>query len=345
MNFENFLSSNRLLINNRLEDVLKNYGQKFGKINPKIKNIFTEFKKAAADGKRIRGTLVLVGFEIGGGNLRSRVKHGTTSSVLDAAVAFEIFQTVILAQDDIIDKSLMRRGKPSLYNALGNNHKSISQTICLSDLGFFISYQLIAGLSFPEGVKVKAIDLFSTALADTVLGQMLDIELSGNSFKEAEVLKIGSLKTAQYSFAAPLAIGAMLAGGSENLVKNLEKFGTNLGIAFQIQDDILGLYGDPELTGKSTDSDIREGKATLLLAWALKKSKPADLKKISHIYGNPEATDGEVEIIRQIIKKTGAFDHSLQQAAGYFKRAEESLKGMDERVLYSLLEFIKNRQK
>src|SRR3990167_10750104 len=166
MDFAQFLKKQAQVIDKRLEESLFKTSGEVAGVSPGLEKIFQKFSESSKGGKRIRGALVLLGYQISGGK--------DLNKVLDAAVAYEIFQTAILAQDDVIDKSLFRRLKPSLYNSLGGDHKAISETICLSDLGFFICFKLLSALEVEDSLNVKATSLFSQALTQTVLGQMLD---------------------------------------------------------------------------------------------------------------------------------------------------------------------------
>jgi geranylgeranyl diphosphate synthase type I len=177
------------------------------------------------------------------------VQNKENTDILDVAIAFEYFQTAILAHDDIIDQSPLRRGKPTIYHELGNNHYGISQTICLGDIGFFIANQIISNAHFDDHLKVKALSCFNKVAMETGYGQMLDILLP-NTNKEKhtteDIFTIYKFKTGIYTISGPLRLGAILAGAEEPLLEKLDTFGIYLGIAFQIQDDILGIYGNEE---------------------------------------------------------------------------------------------------
>ena len=346
MDFAQFLKKQAQVIDKRLEESLFKTSGEVAGVSPGLEKIFQKFSESSKGGKRIRGGLVLLGYQISGGK--------DLNKVLDAAVAYEIFQTAILAQDDVIDKSLFRRLKPSLYNSLGGDHKAISETICLSDLGFFICFKLLSALEVEDSSKisgaalqVKAISLFSQSLAQTVLGQMLDIETPffKKGFLEKDTLKIALLKTAAYTISGPLLLGATLAGADAKILKQLKVFGDNLGVAFQIQDDILGVFGDEKLTGKPTGDDIKECKATLLISYAQKKGSNEETGILEKYYGNPEVNKKGIEAIKEIFIKTGALDYAKDQAEVYFEKARQALKGLEQGLLYSLIDFLRKRSK
>ena len=337
MDFAQFLKKQAQIIDKRLEEVLCKTSEEVAKANPDLEKIFQKFSESSRDGKRIRGVLVLLGYQAAGGK--------NPEEILNASVAFEIFQTAILAQDDVIDKSLMRRSRPSLYNSLGGDQKAISETICLSDLGFFMCFKLLSAIEVEDSLNVKATSLFSQALTQTVLGQMLDIETPffERDFQEEDALKIALLKTAAYTISGPLILGATLAGADAKTLKQLKDFGDNLGIAFQIQDDILGVLGDEKLTGKPTSDDIKEGKATLLITYAQKKANTKQKELLEKYYGNSDIDQKGVEQVKKIFIDTKALDYANSRAQDYFDKAKKSLKENNEELLYSLVEFLKNR--
>ena len=338
MDFEQFLDKQAENINQRLTKVLEETVGKFSDYDKSLGELFNAFSDSTKKGKRIRGVLVLLGYKIAGGK--------DFPAVIDAALALEIFQTSILAQDDIIDKSPTRRGSPSLHIRLGGDHQAISQTICLSDLGIFLSFRLLSSVKIADSLKNKAINFFSQTLMQTVAGEMLDIKLSETKdFSEEGALKIGLLKTARYTVSGPLILGAILAGGDIKLVKALQKFGDNLGIGFQVQDDIMGVFGEEEVIGKSATSDIAEGKATLMAAFAFNNSNSKDLEFLKQQYGNEKITPEDALKIRTILKDSGALEYSEGVVRKYFEEARRGLKEGEESILYSLVEYISRRQK
>ena len=162
-------------------------------------------------------------------------------------------------------------------------------------------------------------------------------------FLEEGSLRIALLKTARYTISGPLMLGATLAGADIEVLKKLQMFGDNLGIAFQIQDDILGVFGEEKAIGKSASSDIKEYKATILIAYAQKKGSKEQRGVLEKYYGDPGVSDEGVEEVRKVFRETGALEYANAQADVYFEKARMSLKGQGEELLYSLVEFIKKR--
>lgn len=218
MDFKRYLSKTAGALDQEIEKFLKKRLKEAESTDKKLVPLFKAFIASCRGGKRIRGTLVKLGYELVKGNSEEIIKIG---------VAYEIFHSSILAHDDIIDQSPIRRGKHSLYKIMG-----VSQAITLADYGFFLAIKIITGSKFPQKVKNEALSLFAKIMADTAMGQMLDIA-------HADPKLVAKLKTARYSISGPLKLGAILGGKSLGQLDKLDKFGENLGIAYQIRDDIL----------------------------------------------------------------------------------------------------------
>lgn len=250
-------------------------------------------------GKMLRGTLVKLGYDL--------LQTSETPTIFKPAAAFEILHTSLLIHDDIIDQSPMRRGKPALHMISNDNHYGISQAICLGDLGITFSIKLLSESDYPEGIKSRVLQYFLHMLSDTILGEMLDIRSSRlRQRTEKQIILMQKMKTANYTFVGPLTVGALLAGAAETLLKTIKQYGENLGIAFQIQDDILGIFGDEYTIGKSTTSDIEENKSTLLLVYSLAHASTAQKIILKKIYGKKKLTAEQQAMIKKVFNETGA---------------------------------------
>lgn len=293
-----------------IEKGLNNFSNKW---NKNIENYFPEllklnkrFSESLYGGKMLRGTLVKMGYELGNGKL--------TKEILKPAAAFEILHTSLLVHDDIIDQSPMRRGKPSIYVCNKNKHYGISQAICLGDLGITQAIKLISESNFPVENKDRALDYFLQIISNTILGEMLDVEASQTHKRtEEQVMKIHQMKTANYTITGPLSLGAILAGKTEKDLRKVELFGEALGIAFQIQDDLLGGFGDEKILGKPTNSDIEENKSTLLIIYALKHANKKQKHILKRYYGKKKITIKQREMIKEVFEKTGSLAYSQKQ--------------------------------
>lgn len=219
MDFESFLNSNAEKINQQLNQVLTEFLKDAEKTSTTLSPLVKELVNSCQGGKRIRGVLVNLGYEIARGQ--------ANKEIFKIGAAFEILHTALLIHDDIIDESPTRRDIPSLYKTVGTN-----QAITLADSAFFLSLKIISESKFLDKNKNAGITEFSKIMVETAMGQMLDVAGADSEL-------IAKLKTARYSIAGPLKLGAILAGADSALIKTLDQFGENLGIAYQIRDDIL----------------------------------------------------------------------------------------------------------
>lgn len=220
MNFRNYLKETAEKLDREIEKILEK----------SLPPVTKDFISSCQGGKKIRGVLTILGYELAhlGG-----VKDHLPGEIVKIAAAYEIMHTAILIHDDIMDQSQKRRGKPSLYKKVG-----VSKAITLADYGFFLAIKLISESKFPDKYKTQALKLFAQVMMDTAVGQIMDLE-------GLDKIATAKLKTAQYTIAGPLKLGAVLAGVKSDLLNKLDQFGENLGIAYQIQDDILdGQAGD-----------------------------------------------------------------------------------------------------
>lgn len=342
MNFKTFESDERERINKALNKCLSTTKKKLLTTSPLLGDLFDSFIQINQGGKRLRALLVKLGYLMAGGK--------SDQAITDIMIAVEIFHSAILAHDDIIDQSPLRRGKPTLHHSLGNDHHAISQTIILADYGFFLANKLISESNFEADKKNKAIQIFNNTVLDTAVGEIIDIEIPFQKLQltNKDALNISLFKTARYTFTGPLQMGAVLAGGEEELLKSLQKYGDNLGIAFQIQDDILGVFGEVEEMGKSNLSDLTEGKVTLLAAFAFENSREKDF--LATLYGKPNLTDLEADKIRKIFIDSGALDFAKETGIEYTSSAISEIKTMNiedqyKSILKELADFLMTREK
>lgn len=317
MSFKNYLEEAAGEINRQLDLFFKEWRKETKKVSPLILPLIEVSISAAKGGKRLRGALVKLGYELAGGK--------KTTEILKASAAFEIFQTSILAHDDIIDQSPIRRGKPTIYRALGGNHYGISQAICLADIGFFQALKILSEINFSLDLKTLAMGSFSKTMLETALGEVLDIEIPhlGKEKKEEDALVIFKFKTAHYTIVGPLELGAILAGANQGLLDKIRRFGESLGIAFQIQDDILGVFGSERELGKSTTSDVEEGKNTLLITQALEKAGKEQKKTLDGYYGKGKISQTDLEKIKKVFVETGSLEYSHKKALQYVSQAKK----------------------
>jgi geranylgeranyl diphosphate synthase, type I len=276
-----------------------------------------------AGGKRIRGTLAICGYEMHGGKDK---KIATLT-----AGAIEGLHAYLLVIDDIADKALTRRGKPAAHVAMESflRKKNASGNIKRTAIDMVISGALtaqhkaqvvLANLDAPAKRKLHAVTIINEHLERTGLGQILDMaSTTGMPMDIRSITSVALSKTAYYSFQMPLETGAILAGATEPSLRHLKAYSQHAGLAFQLQDDVMGVFGDERKMGKSAKSDIIEGKQTLLLAYALEAATPAQQDVLRHGLGNVDLTDELFARCQDIIVETGALikvsNHAKEQVA------------------------------
>lgn len=284
-----------------------------------------------AGGKRLRPLFCYWGYRAAGGT--------DGRGIISVAAALELLHTFALVHDDLMDRSLLRRGRPSSFRALtelgrGVPHRGdaerfgLSAAVLVGDLALVLADRLLATADVPPAAAARAAARFDRMRVRAISGQYLDLLAAHRGdADEGTALRIGALKSAGYTVSDPLTIGGIVAGGDRATVQALEAFGEPLGEAFQIRDDILGAFGDPDRTGKDRDSDLREGKHTILLAKARARAGGDDRLLLTERVGMPDLTTAEAERVRRIIEATGALDAAIEMQEALTERARAALEG------------------
>lgn len=308
----------------------------------------TLFVEAAAasltGGKRLRGRFCIAGWRAV--EEAARPARPAPDDVVAAAAALEIFHAAALVHDDIIDNSDTRRGRPAAHRALEESHRRSgwagdgaafgrSSAILLGDLLVAWSDDL-----FEEGLALARSAPASTARAEyaamrreVTIGQFLDVAeesafLTEPDERHAErALRVASLKSARYSIQQPLAIGAALAGADDAQASALSAFGHPLGMAFQLRDDVLGVFGDERETGKPSGDDLREGKRTVLIAYARESLAPPARRIVDELLGDPGLLPEQIAALQRTILDSGALERVESLIADYAREAERALSG------------------
>ncbi|MFE6964798.1 polyprenyl synthetase family protein [Agromyces sp. NPDC057679] len=266
-------------------------------------------RDGAAGGKRIRPALVLEAHTAFAG-------VGSVEAVRLAA-AFELLHTAFLMHDDVIDHDLVRRGEPNVAGrfALEGLARGLSSTranelgeasaILAGDLLLSGAHRVVAGLDAPVGVRELLLGILDECVFLAAAGEHADVGQSGGAPGEGDILAMIEHKTASYSFSAPLQAGAVLGGAPAGAVLELGEIGRHLGVAFQLRDDVLGVFGAAAVTGKSVIGDLREGKETLLIAYAREHSTWGS---VAADFGRPELDEAGAARLRGVIESSGARD-------------------------------------
>lgn len=271
---------------------------------------------ALAGGKRLRGALFYYGYIAGGGTEREKALH--------AAMSVELVHLFLLIHDDIMDRDDMRHGIPTIhkyYEDIGRRvfpetdaeHFGTSMALILGDmLGAFGNQVLFTSL-FPPDRVVRALERLQSIVSFTVIGQSQDFLIEyRKQATEQEILRMYENKTARYTVHGPLSLGYILSGADDPALEQmLSSYALPIGIAFQIQDDILGIFGSEKKIGKPIASDIIEGKVTLLVARVLETADSGTGKRLrSLLKRGTTITEQDIEEFRSILCDTGAVEYA-----------------------------------
>jgi len=281
------------------------------KLSPLLFNNIKNF--LLRDGKRARPILFVIGFM----GFAKKIPRGLYTS----ALSLELLHDFMLVHDDIIDKSDTRRGKPSMHVLLNQSLKKFKKTkfsgqdlaIVVGDVMYALSINAFLAIDVNFARKEKALKRFVDAAIYTGSGEFIEILYGAekiDKINKNNIYRIYDYKTAFYTFACPLSIGAILAGANNSEIDKLFEIGMYLGRAFQIKDDILGMFAEEKETGKSTTSDLQEGKRTILIWKAYNKCKYEDRLKIKEMFSQKKITKKDLTIMRDIITKSGALSYA-----------------------------------
>lgn len=262
-------------------------------------------------GKRIRPLVLLI-------SCQGYKKNKTgLSEIIKLASILELMHSALLMQDDVIDKASLRRGKKTMHLLLQDQYKNLTSnhyigndiTLVLVDVLFSNALEIISDSKIDLSIKNTFLKLFSQTYELTAMGQILDsmsslaTDLNINPFAASD---ISMLKTAYYTFYYPMLMGYVLAGGIDKKeIDKIKNFALPLGLAFQIRDDILGVFGDKDDIGKSSDSDLIEGKQTILVQNTLMNLNTKEKKSFIRIFLKKKKTLKEIYVLKNAIKTSG----------------------------------------
>jgi geranylgeranyl diphosphate synthase type I len=284
-------------------------------------------------GKRLRPFLVTKSCEILGGKIKNS---------MPAASAVEMIHNFTLVHDDIMDNDEMRHGVPTVHKKFG-----MPIAILAGDVLYSKAYQVLSNSNLTSKAVNELVSRLAKACVDVCEGQLLDIKMAESKKipSQANYIKMIEKKTAAL-FDVSCSMGAICAKAKQNDIGKLSSFGKNLGIAFQITDDLIGVMGDPKMTKKPVGNDLREGKKSLPIVLAITKTKGNDHKAILKSFGNPNASKKDIEKAVKIIRALGIEKIVRKQALQYSEKAKKSLdsySGMAKKELINLLNFVVKR--
>ncbi|MEC3852282.1 polyprenyl synthetase [Paenarthrobacter ureafaciens] len=287
-------------------------------ISPDVAPLLDSISNLVSGGKRMRALMCYWGWRGAGG-------AAGDDEILTAGCALELFQAAALIHDDIIDRSDTRRGGPSVHKRFSQLHSDNgwaldaerfgqAAAILTGDLCLSFSEEAFTRVGLRAAAGTEARRIFNLMRAEVMAGQYLDIleEVAGpvrdRSGSVERAKAIIRYKSAKYSTEHPLALGGALAGASKELLAGYSDFSLPLGEAFQMRDDVLGVFGDPETTGKPAGDDLREGKRTVLVGFAINMASADDAAYVDQMLGKPDLDQAEVDRIRHIVVECGALE-------------------------------------
>ena len=284
-------------------------------------------------GKRLRPYMVIRSCQILGGK---------SSTAMIAASAVEMVHNFTLVHDDIMDNDEMRHGVPTVHKKFG-----MPIAILAGDVLFSKAFQIISESKLSPNATTHLISRLAKACVDVCEGQLLDIKMADEKRipTEAEYITMIGKKTAAL-FDVSCAMGAICATNKPKDISNLSAFGRNLGIAFQITDDLIGVMGDPKVTKKPVGNDLREGKKSLPILMAIKLAKGNERKTILKAFGNSKISKKDLNKAVEVIRSLGIEEKVRNQALKYAEKSEKSLikyKGTAKIELTALLDFVVKR--
>ena len=286
--------------------------------------LWQELEINTVGGKRFRPRMVFAAYDALGGT--------DPEAAACIGAAFELLHTALIVHDDVIDRDFTRRGAPNLAGTYRDRalatgasdaaaeHRGISAAVIAGDLALFNAYRLIDRSGVGGVVRGRLVEVMDDALFASAAGELIDVDFSfmPDVPRVDDILTMERLKTAVYSFECPLQAGAILAGANEETVATLAAFGRDIGIAYQLVDDLLGVFGAESETGKTTIGDLREGKRTVLIAYAT--SAPG-WDALAPLLGKPDLTDAEAATLREHLVACGARSFAEGLARYYANRA------------------------
>jgi geranylgeranyl diphosphate synthase, type I len=299
-----------------LEDFLSRQTEALEAVSPDCAPMVEAVADLMRGGKRLRPAFCYWAWRGAGG--------ADGESILVASAALEFFQAAALIHDDVMDDSDTRRGMPSVHRRFATLHRGAGWTgdgerfglagaVLVGDLCLVWSDELFTASGLEPDRLTRARIMFDRMRTELMGGQYLDMleqavatQRRGGAVERAR--RVIRYKSAKYTIEHPLLIGGLLAGADAELLAAYSAYGLPLGEAFQLRDDVLGVFGDPTQTGKPAGDDLREGKRTVLVAKALERATPAQAALVQRLLGDPGLDAAGVDSLREVLTSTGALD-------------------------------------
>ncbi len=322
--------------------------------NPIVIDAVNKFINMNGDGKFLRGCLIDLGYKL--------TKSDDYAKTL--SLAYETFETSILIHDDIIDNAHLRRNKETIHETykdefkkynIENDNTNTSLALCIGDLGFFYTNEMITKKYKNDKNLAKLLSYYNNIVIKTIKGEIIDVALpfiekndKKHTLHEEDIMEIYRLKTSWYTVIGPFVLGMILGNSKAKDIETFEKVLEPLGIAFQIKDDILGIYSSKEILGKSVYSDIEEFKQTILYSYI--KIKRNDLLDELLKYYGKSITEEESKKVQKLFEDSGALEYATNKMNEMFNEVYANIKSMDikeyaKNILLGLILFLRLREK
>ncbi|MBE1610849.1 polyprenyl synthetase family protein [Actinopolymorpha pittospori] len=298
-------------VDRALEDFLRQRATELATIDEDLVVQLDFVVDLISGGKRLRPAFAYWGWRGAGG-------EPDDTRMIVAAAALELLQAAALVHDDVMDDSDTRRGRPAVHKRFATLHGErgwegpaerfgLGGALLLGDLCLCWSDEMLRGCGLPPDRLLPAFGYFDTMRTEVMAGQYLDlVTQASGSTSLPRAMRVVRYKSAKYTVERPLHLGGALAGARPDLLSAYSAYGLPLGEAFQLRDDILGVFGDPTVTGKPAGDDLREGKRTVLAAEALEAATPAQVRRFERWFGDPATGSQGVAELREIIVASGA---------------------------------------
>ncbi|MFJ5645214.1 polyprenyl synthetase family protein [Streptomyces sp. NPDC093223] len=296
----------------RVDEVLHRFvaqeADLFAAIDPLLGPVAGVLEAAVADGKRLRAAFCYWGWRAAG--------QPDSDALVRAAASMELVHAAAVVHDDLIDDSPLRHGRPTAHVALRTavsarpcaDGTARSLAMLVGDLLMSLAGQLFATCGLPAVYLARGRPLWSLLARELIAGECLEILRTGTGPDTAASLKVIRYKTAKYTVEQPLLIGGALAGAGERLRAGYSAYGLPLGEAFQLRDDLLGLFGETERTGKANADDVRGHRPTALLAETWRLARAADRERLGALLGRPDLGAEGLDAVREVMCRLGAPD-------------------------------------
>lgn len=346
-----FLKTYKPLIFNHLKELLQNMPPSLPIENIWKEDVSKRLIALSENGKMARGSFFLFSCEMFG------LKHN--KDLLNIAAALEIIHASLLIHDDIMDNDRIRRNQETMFvqyeNMLKKEHDNDAEStgkslaICVGDIGFFLANTYITSSKISNDLKSELIQLISHELIQVGFAQMTDcVNKVGSTDSENEILSLYKYKTGRYTFSLPCVMAAKITNQNHKIIETLSELGENVGILFQIQDELLGLFGTEEKLGKPIGSDIREDRKTLYKTYLYQDSTVEEKHTLNSLFDNKSITEKDVDFIRNIVRKKGIDKKIAKLVENYHNKSLVLIKELPVDVAYKtqleeLITFVTNR--